>query len=197
MIVASNHVSYLDPFVIGWVCLLRRRRVRFLAKQELFEKPALRWILENARQIPVSRGTDAASGSLEAARGALHAGELVCVFPEGTISTDLDPMPGKTGVARLAMQTGASVVPLGIWGAHRLLTKGQKPRPAWGVAQSVIAGPPMRFSAEDDVHVTTDAIMAAVVQCVARARAIYPQRQPGAWWDRAPEDAVLRPTPRT
>lgn len=196
VLLASNHVSYLDPFTIGYLCLLRQRRVRFLAKQELFEKPGLGWIFENARHIPVARGTYTAAGSLDAAAGALHAGELVCVFPEGTISPGLDPMPAKTGTARLAIETGVPVVPLGVWGSHRILTKHRKPKPAWGIAQTMVVGPPLQFTPDDDVYLATDAIMAAIVHCVARAREIYPQREPGAWWDRSPEAAVLRPTPR-
>ncbi|MFZ4585239.1 MAG: lysophospholipid acyltransferase family protein [Acidimicrobiia bacterium] len=196
VLVASNHISYLDPFTFGVAALIRRRRVRFLAKQELFQRRELKWILRNTRQIPVARGTASASGSLVHAADALRAGELVCVYPEGTISTDLDPMAGRTGTARLAQLCGVPVVPVGLWGSHRMLTKRRKPHLELGIAQTVVAGPPVTIAPDDDMYDATDRIMRAVCAAVARARAIYPQREPGAWWDRDPQDAVLQPCRR-
>ena len=70
-----------------------------------------------------------------AAVDALHRGECVAVFPEGTISLDLEPMRGKSGTARLAQQSGVPVVPVGLWGTHRILMKGRKPAWQWGVAR--------------------------------------------------------------
>ena len=197
VILASNHVSYLDPFVLGYLADLRKRRVRFLAKAELFEKSGLGVLLRSMRQIPVQRGTEAAASSLDAARAALEAGECVAVFPEGTISLDLDPMPGRTGAARLAAATGVPVIPVGLWGLHRVLFKGRPPRWRWGVAESVVVGTPLRVSPDEDVHAATDRIMAAVAEAVARAREIYPQRPaPGEdpWWVRPPGSARLRPS---
>ena len=129
---------------------------------------------------------------------ALRAGECVCVFPEGTISTDLEPMPGKTGTARLAAMSGVRVTPVGLWGAHRILTKGRKPDWRTGVAETVVVGDPVHVAPDEDVYGATDRIMAAIAACVARARAVYPQRPEGDddWWVRAPETAVLRPVER-
>ncbi len=135
MILASNHVSYLDPFVLGALADRRHRRVRFLAKRELFDRRATGTVLRAAHQIPVTRDSVDASGSLDAAVAALTAGECVCVFPEGTISLDLEPMPGKTGTARLAAASGVPVTPVGLWGAQRILFKGRKPRWRWGIAE--------------------------------------------------------------
>src|SRR5581483_2530873 len=109
VILVSNHVSYLDPLVLAYVADRRHRRVRFLAKAELFERPALAVLLRALRQIPVQRNTTMAAESLDAAVSALRAGECVCVFPEGTISLDLEPMAGKTGTARLAAASGVPV----------------------------------------------------------------------------------------
>ena len=105
VILASNHVSYLDPLALGYLADRRHRRVRFLAKRELFDKHVMGAVLRQAHQIPVARDTAEAAGSLDAAVAALAAGECVCVFPEGTISLDLEPMAGKTGTARLAAAT--------------------------------------------------------------------------------------------
>ncbi len=106
VILASNHVSYLDPLTLAWVADRQGRRVRFLAKAELFRKPALGWLLQAAHQIPVIRGSADAAGALGAAVDALHRGECVAVFPEGTISLDLEPMRGKSGTARLGATGG-------------------------------------------------------------------------------------------
>jgi 1-acyl-sn-glycerol-3-phosphate acyltransferase len=198
-ILASNHVSYLDPFVLAHLADRRHRRVRFLAKAELFEKRGLGWALRQIGQIPVQRNTADAATSLEAAVGALRRGECVVVFPEGTISLDLEPMAGKTGVARLAAESGVPVTPVGLWGAHRLLFKGRKPRWRRGIAEAVVVGDAVRVREDEDVYAATDRIMAAIVECVGRARTVYPQVPASgddAWWSRAPETAVLRPAQR-
>jgi 1-acyl-sn-glycerol-3-phosphate acyltransferase len=201
VILASNHVSYLDPLVLGHLADLRHRRLRFLAKRELFEKRAMGAVLRAARQIPVARDSADAAGSLDAAEAALRGGECVCVFPEGTISLDLEPMAGKTGTARLAAATGVPVTPVGLWGAQRILFKGRKPRWRWGVAESVVVGDPVRVSPDEDVRAATDRIMAAIAGCVARARTLYPQRPApgeGDWWVRRPDTATRpRREPRT
>jgi len=190
VILASNHVSYLDPLVLGYLADRRHRRVRFLAKHELFDKRVMGAVLRQAHQIPVARDSADAAGSLDAAVAALAAGECVGVFPEGTISLDLEPMVGKTGTARLAAASGVPVTPVGLWGAQRILFKGRKPRWRWGVAESVYVGDPVPVVPDDDVRTSTDRIMGAITACVAEARARYPQRPSageGDWWVRGPE----------
>jgi 1-acyl-sn-glycerol-3-phosphate acyltransferase len=199
VILASNHVSYLDPLVLAYLADRRHRRLRFLAKAELFDKRGLGWALRRIHQIPVQRNTTDAATSLDAAVAALRAGECVAVFPEGTISLDLEPMAGKTGVARLAATSGVPVTPVGLWGAHRVLFKGRKPRWRRNVAEVVVVGDPVRVGAGDDVYEATDRIMDAIARCVARARVIYPQvpvEGEDDWWVRAPETAVARPAAR-
>jgi 1-acyl-sn-glycerol-3-phosphate acyltransferase len=194
-LVASNHISYLDPLVVAYLADLRGRRVRNLAKAELFEKRSLAWALRQLRQIPVERGSATAVSSLEAATEALEQGELIVVFPEGTISRDLEPMAAKTGTVRLARATGVPVIPVGLWGAHRILTSGRKPRWRRGVAQAAAVGEPLYFAPTENHRAGSDRLMAAICAQVARARQIYPQ-QPAAseddWWVRSPETAKLR-----
>jgi len=194
VLLASNHISYLDPLTLAYLADRRHRRVRFLAKAELFDKSSIRWLLRGTRQIPVVRNSPTAAGSLQAAVDALAAGECVVVFPEGTISTDLEPMAGKSGTARLAQLTGVPVMPVGLWGSHRIMFKGRRPEWRWGIAQSAVVGAPVRIRRDDDVHEGTDRIMSALCTAVARAREIYPQRPASAdaWWHRPPQTAALR-----
>ena len=118
------------------------------------------------------------------------------MFPEGTISLDLEPMRGKSGTARLAQQAGVPVVPVGLWGSHRILMKGRKPHWQWGVAQVAVVGQPV-----DDRPRRTRQGQRPIGSwtrsptCVARAREIYPQHPaPGEddWWWRDPETARRR-----
>lgn len=200
VILASNHTSYLDPLALAYVADRRKRRVRFLAKAELFDKRGLGGFLRAMHQIPVSRGSSTAAGALDDAVAALRRGECVAVFPEGTISMDLDPMAGKSGTARLARASGVPVMPVGLWGAHRILFKGRKPRWQWGVAEVAVVGEPVRVAPDDDIRTATDRIMSAICAQVARARTIYPRvtaTGDDGWWVRGPETAVLRPAKRT
>jgi 1-acyl-sn-glycerol-3-phosphate acyltransferase len=195
---ASNHVSYLDPLTLAWVADRRDRRIRFLAKAELFKNPALGALLRAAHQIPVYRGMADSSGALSAAVAALRKGECVAVFPEGTISEDFEPMRAKSGTARLARAAGMDVVPIGLWGTHRILTKGRKPHWAWRIPQVAVVGAPVHLAEGERVRDATLRVMDAITECVARARAIYPERPaPGddEWWWRAPETATAHRRP--
>lgn len=190
VILASNHISYLDPLTLAYVADQRGRRVRYLAKKELFDKRGLGMLLRAGRQIPVERGKADAAGALAAAVEALRRGECVAVFPEGTISMDLEPMRGKSGTARLAQQSGAPVVPVGLWGTHRILMKGRRPHWTWGVAEVAVVGPALQCESGEHVKGATTRIMDAITTCVARAREIYPQHPrdgEDAWWWREPD----------
>ena len=117
-IVVCNHISYLDPLTNGEAIDRRGRRPRFLAKEELFRIPLVGRVLRGAKQIPVARGTRDTS-SLDAAADALARGEVVLVYPEGTVTTREDglPMSGKTGAVRLALLTGVPIIPMASWGS--------------------------------------------------------------------------------
>jgi 1-acyl-sn-glycerol-3-phosphate acyltransferase len=122
-VVAMNHISHIDPLTLGWLLYEHGRLVRYLAKDALFETPVLKYIVRDAKQIPVSRLTTDAAKAFEAACDAVRAGECVGVYPEGTITKDPGgwPMRGKTGAARIALETGCPVIPIGQWGAQEIL----------------------------------------------------------------------------
>lgn len=96
---------------------------RFLAKDALFSTPVVRRIMTGTGQIPVYRETEQAHDAYSAARSALRAGACVCVLPEGTITRDpqMWPMTGKTGSARLVLETGLPLIPVGIWGTQQII----------------------------------------------------------------------------
>ncbi len=122
-IIVGNHRSYFDPLAIGMVMAQVGRPVRFLGKKEVFDAPIVGQIASALGGIRVERG----SGSdepLAAAAEALDAGELVAIMPQGTIprgAAFFDPvLKGRWGAARLAAQTGAPVIPVGLWGTEKV-----------------------------------------------------------------------------
>jgi 1-acyl-sn-glycerol-3-phosphate acyltransferase len=121
LIVAANHTSHIDTFLIARICWQAGRIPRFLVKAGLFHVPLLGRLVRGAGQIPVYRGTPDAAASLGVAVVALNNGEAVAIYPEGTITTDPAqwPMQGRTGIARLVLACpDVPVVPIGQWGAH-------------------------------------------------------------------------------
>lgn len=149
VILAVNHISHVDPFTIAHFVHDAGRELRYLGKSSLFHKPVLGPILRSMRHIPVYRGTADAGRALDAAVTEINGGAAVIIYPEGTTSRqpELWPMRGRTGVARLALATGAPVIPIAQWGAQRFyhpITKrfSLRPRtPVW-----VTAGPPVDLS---------------------------------------------------
>jgi NTE family protein len=194
VLLASNHLSLLDPPVIASVADRAHRRVRFLAMAELFRSPVSRALLHGLGHIPVARKTGSARSSLTAALTRLGWGECVGIFPEGGLSRDLEPRAGQTGAARLAAWSGVPVVPIGLWGTQRVMAPGHKRNLRVSLPLAVSIGPPLFVGADDDVSEATDRIMTAICAEVARARTGYPPPDPGedAWWVRAPETAQLR-----
>jgi 1-acyl-sn-glycerol-3-phosphate acyltransferase len=118
-----NHISEVDPFIVAHIVWDHGRVPRYLAKAGLFKNKLLGFFLRAAGQIPVYRASKNAVGAYDAAVAAVRAGQCVVVYPEGTITRDPDlwPMVGKSGAARIALATGAPVVPIGQWGAQQLL----------------------------------------------------------------------------
>lgn len=121
-LLAANHRSYLDPLLVGFVGGRVGRPVRFLAKKELTDAPVVGSITTALGAIRVDRGSGSDEPLLQAAN-ALAAGELVAVFPQGTIPRGPDffepDLKGRFGACRLAIETGAPLVPIGIWGSER------------------------------------------------------------------------------
>ena len=121
-ILAANHQSFCDSFFLP---LVLRRKVTFLAKAEYFDSPRTAWFFRAAGQIPIRRqDSGEAASALSTALGVLSAGRLLALYPEGTRSPDPRVHRGRTGVARLAQQSGAPVVPVGISGTSAIQPRG-------------------------------------------------------------------------
>ncbi|MER5454037.1 lysophospholipid acyltransferase family protein [Micromonospora sp. NPDC002389] len=149
VIIVANHISHADPLVSAHFVYDAGRWPQFLGKASVFKVPVVGWILQRCRQIPVERGSVDAAKSLEALVKALNEGAAVIIYPEGTTSRepDLWPMKGKTGAARLALTTGAPVVPVAMWGPEQIFDPRRarlNPRPR--IPVSVVAGPPVDLS---------------------------------------------------
>ena len=128
-ILASNHLSYADWLFMP---LTLPRRVTFVAKAEYFNSPGLkgwfqRHFFSGAGQVPIDRsGASAAEGALTAAKRVLDSGDLFGIYPEGTRSHDGKLYRGKTGVARLALETGVPVIPVAVVGTDVVAPPGKK-----------------------------------------------------------------------
>ena len=184
-----NHVSNLDPIVFGQFVAYAGRYPRYLGKASVFRVPVIGRIITACGQIPVERGSADAGGALAAAIQAVRSGRAVTIFPEGTITLDPDlwPMTGKTGAARVALETGAPVVPVGEWGGQDILGAKQLhlprlfPRSIWRLK----VGDPVDLDDLRSQPVTpavlreaTRRIMAAITVLVGDLRGEVPPAEP-------------------
>jgi 1-acyl-sn-glycerol-3-phosphate acyltransferase len=121
-IVALNHITELDPVIVGHAFYVNGICSTFLAKDKLFVPPVMGWAMRGLGHIPVERG-GGGKKSLDAAQRVLDYGGVIVIYPEGTLTRDPDlwPMVGRTGAARLALETGAPLFAAAQWGAHRIL----------------------------------------------------------------------------
>lgn len=183
-IVAANHISYLDPIGNAHAVMRAGRRPRFLAKDELFRIPVVGWALSGANQIPVDRGSNDLA-PLETAGKALAAGEVVVIYPEGTVtrSPDFLPMKGKTGAVRLSLASGVPITPLASWGSQAVWQKSGKGSLKFGRPVWTEVGEPIDFSDRvehandrDALHEMTEQLMAVLTALVEDLRSRYPKR---------------------
>lgn len=150
IIIVANHLSWTDPVLLAHFLYNNGRWPVVLAKSALFKVPLLGHAVRSLCAIPVYRGSADAARSLHESAQRLKDGGAILFYPEGTCTRDpaLWPMVGKTGAARLALESGAPVIPVAHWGAHELLPYGEKrPRLFPRKTFRVSVGPPVDLTA--------------------------------------------------
>ncbi|WP_035810215.1 lysophospholipid acyltransferase family protein [Curtobacterium sp. S6] len=204
-IVVANHVTEVDPLTVANVVYMSGTIPRFLAKESLFRIPLVGAVLHRTAQIPVFRGSMEAHKSLESARSVIDGGGAVLIYPEGTLTKDPDlwPMTGRSGAARLAMATGAPVVPIAHWGEHEFLApKATKPHVFPRKTSHVLVGDPIDLSdlrgenrtdhvSRDALNEATERMMDSLTRLVEELRG---EKAPEGRWDPRRHRRVKRST---
>jgi 1-acyl-sn-glycerol-3-phosphate acyltransferase len=181
VLLACNHISYVDFVYGGLAASPAGRLVRFMAKRELFDHRFTGPLMRSMHHIEVDRGTGVAS--YRTALEYLGTGEAVGIFPEATISRAMELKEFKTGAVRIAAAGGVPVLPVVLWGTQRMLTKDHPRDLTRGRAVSIAIGAPLHPTGADPIA-ETSALKAAMTALLDTAIRNYPDAhlQPGAWW---------------
>jgi 1-acyl-sn-glycerol-3-phosphate acyltransferase len=188
MILAANHLSYADVLALSLFSDRVGRYPVFLAKSTLFDVKVLGYIMRELGQLPVYRGQADAALVLRDAEQGLRRGACLMFYPEATVTRDPDrwPMVAKTGVARLALTTGAPVIPVAHWGAQDILPYGSfKPHLVPRRTVHILAGPAVDLSAftgqpltSQTLRAATAVIMADITRLLGELRGEVPPAEP-------------------
>ena len=180
-ILAINHTSYLDFALAGTAALPAKRYVRFMAKKELFDNKLAGPLLRGMHHINVDRSNG--SASFVAALRALKAGEIIGIFPEGTISTSFEIKGLKSGAVRLAIGAGVPVIPTIVWGGQRVFTKGVKPSfKRSKIPVTVSFGEPITYSRDTNVEEAETHLREVMIQMLRDVQEKYPDSHVGQRW---------------
>jgi 1-acyl-sn-glycerol-3-phosphate acyltransferase len=180
-ILAMNHIGYFDFALIGTAALPANRLVRFMAKKEIFDNKLAGPLMRGMHHINVDRSNG--SASFVAALRALRSGEIVGIFPEGTISKSFEIKELKSGAVRLAMGANVPVIPAVIWGSQRIWTKGVKRdlgRRKFPIFVSF--GAPMYFDKTTDVEAGEKALRETLLKLLHEVQEKYPDNHLGQRW---------------
>jgi 1-acyl-sn-glycerol-3-phosphate acyltransferase len=183
-VLASNHVSYLDFIFCGLAAQPAGRLVRFMAKKSVFDHRVSGPLMRGMHHIPVDRRAGTAAFT-EAIR-ALRAGEVVGVFPEATISESFTVKELKSGAARLAQSAQVPLIPMAVWGPHRLWTKGRKKElTKRHVPVLIKVGPPIDISALPSAEDGSRLLRKHLGELLDDVQRAYPEKPAGPhdnWW---------------
>ena len=187
-ILAVNHLSYMDIFAVSLFADSAGRYPVFLAKSSLFTIPMVGTVISRLGQLPVYRSQTDAALVLKRAEMVANNGACVIFYPEATVTRDPEqwPMVAKTGVARLALETGAPVVPIAHWGAQAILPYGKYvPKLLPRKTVQIVAGPPVDLSEfagqplnSRVLRAATDTIMADIAVLLGGLRGLTPPAEP-------------------
>ena len=201
-VIAFNHHSYADAVMLAWGVVLRAKRpLRYLAKREACEGRWIGWVTRWISVIPVDRGSPGARAqALSGAREAVMDGDLVAIAPEQTISDSLDLLPFRHGPARIALETGAPIVPCIGWGSQRFIGPDRRLAKWFGLPVTIRFATPVLPQPGDDAATLTARLREVMERELADVQRTYPDGMPaGAHWVPArlgggapPHAAVLR-----
>jgi 1-acyl-sn-glycerol-3-phosphate acyltransferase len=176
-----NHIGYLDFALIGTAALPSGRLVRFMAKKEIFDNKLAGPLMRGMHHINVDRSSG--SASFVAALRALRAGEIIGIFPEGTISRSFEIKELKSGAVRLAMGSGVPVIPTVVWGSQRIWTKGVKrDLRRKKVPIFVTFGAPLIFEKGGDVEAGEKLLRETLLSLLHEVQDKYPDSHAGQRW---------------
>ncbi|MBB4737339.1 1-acyl-sn-glycerol-3-phosphate acyltransferase [Actinoplanes octamycinicus] len=183
-VLASNHSSYLDFIFCGLGAQPAKRLVRFMAKKSVFDHKISGPLMRGMRHIPVDR--KAGTGAFREATTALERGEVVGVFPEATISESFTVKELKTGAARMAQEAGVPLIPMAVWGPHRLWTKGRKKELTKRHVPVLIkigeAIPLPEGATPEAITATLKLRLSSLLDAVQRAYPEKPANDDDRWW---------------
>ena len=182
-IVACNHIGFLDFAFVGLAAHRRHRLVRFMAKQSAFANPLSGPMMRALRHIPVDRSCGAPAA--RRARDELRRGELVGIFPEATISRAWTLKPFMRGAATLAVCEQVPLVPVAVWGGHRVLTVDGRWSLRRGKAITILIGAPISPAAGLDVAAANTELRRRMQDLLDQAQHEYPDLPRGdsdRWW---------------
>ncbi len=181
VMLAYNHIGYVDFVYGGLAANPSGRLVRFMAKRELFDHAWTGPLMRSLHHIEVDRGEGLAS--YRTAVDYLKAGEAVGIFPEATISRAMELKEFKSGAVRIAAEAGVPLVPVILWGTQRMMTKDHPKDFSRGKTISISVGKPMYPTAENAVA-ETEELKRVMAQMLDEAIRSYPagEQPPGSWW---------------
>jgi 1-acyl-sn-glycerol-3-phosphate acyltransferase len=181
VLLACNHVGYVDFIYGGLAANPSGRLVRFMAKKELFDHRVVGPLMRSLHHIEVDRG--AGEASARTAVDFLRAGEAVGIFPEATISRSFELKEFKTGAVRIAAEAGVPLVPVVMWGTQRMMTKDHPRDFSRGKTISLTVGAPLHPTGADPVAETAQ-LRTAMAALLDRTIREYPadEQPPGSWW---------------
>ena len=180
-VLSINHIGYLDFALAGTAALPAGRYVRFMAKKEIFDNKLAGPLMRGMHHICVDRSSGTAS--FVAALRALRSGEIIGIFPEGTISVSFEIKELKTGAVRLAMGAGVPVIPTIVWGSQRIWTKKVKrDLRRKKVPITVAFGAPLYFDKQSDVEAGEKLLRATMISMLHEVQEKYPDSHKGQRW---------------
>jgi len=181
VILSINHVGYLDFALTGTAALPTGRYVRFMAKKEVFDNKLAGPLMRGMHHICVDRSSG--SASFVAALRALRAGEIVGIFPEGTISVSFEIKELKSGAVRLAMAAGVPVIPTIVWGSQRIWTKKVKRNLSREKFPITVAfGEPLYFDKQSNVEASESVLRETMIAMLHEVQDKYPDSHQGQRW---------------